>query len=177
MPDLRTRKRLDKETLIQMEAVNVRKMIRRVPLRIRHQVIVDSSCIPANISYPTDSKLLGTTWKKLTVVLEKIRAAGIAVVIRGKRKTATLIRSFNLQRKKSKQQIAKTNRKLIRIGKKAGESLSASSVFMNHWCGRFSGEKIVEQPGLVQSYRSMWLADRSFKVPDSAMRIFRTRRW
>lgn len=112
------RRRLDKETLKQMEEVNVRKIIRRVPLRIRHQVIVDSTCVPANITYPTDSKLLATTWKNLTGSLKKMRAAGIDLVIRGKRKTASLIRSFNLKRKKKRKDIAKMNRRLIRIGKR-----------------------------------------------------------
>lgn len=112
------RRRLDQETLRQMEEANVRKIIRRVPLRIRHQVIVDSTCVPANITYPTDSKLLSTTWKNLTGVLKKIRATGVDLVIRGKRKTASLIRSFNLKRKKTRKEIGKMNRKLIRIGKR-----------------------------------------------------------
>ncbi|GEM_PF-4045798 len=109
------RKRLDKNTLLQMEEVNVRKIIRKVPLRIRHQVIVDSTCVPANITYPTDSKLLATIWKKLTGSLESIREAGVSLVIRGKRKTGSLIRSFNLKRKKTRKEIGKMNRKLIRI--------------------------------------------------------------
>lgn len=110
------RRRLDEETLRQMEEVNVRKIMRRVPLRIRHQVIVDSTCVPANITYPTDSKLLATTWKNLTGALKNMRVAGVNLVIRGKRKTASLIRSFNLKRKKTRKEIAKMNRKLIRIG-------------------------------------------------------------
>jgi hypothetical protein len=110
------RRRLDQETLRQMEEVNVRKIMRRVPLRIRHQVIVDSTCVPANITYPTDSKLLAATWKNLKAVLEKMREAGVSLVIRGKRKTASLIRSFNLKRRKTKKDIMRMNRKLIRIG-------------------------------------------------------------
>lgn len=112
------RRRLDKETLRQMEEANVRKIIRRVPLRIRHQVIVDSTCVPANITYPTDSKLLGTTWKNLAGVLMKMREAGVSLVIRGKRKTASLIRSFNLKRKKTRKDISRINRKLIRVAGK-----------------------------------------------------------
>lgn len=110
------RKRLDEETLRQMEEVNVRKIMRRVSLRIRHQVIVDSTCVPANITYPTDSKLLSTTWKNLNRSLESLRASGVSLVIRGKRKTASLIRSFNLKRRKTRKEIVRMNRKLIRVG-------------------------------------------------------------
>lgn len=117
------RRRLDKDTLRQMEEVNVRKIMRKVPLRIRHQVIVDSTCIPANITYPTDSKLLATTWKNLMNSLGKMRAAGIDLVIRGKRKTASLIRSFNLKRRKTRKEIVRMNRKLIRIGKRMMEKV------------------------------------------------------
>jgi len=112
------RRRLDKETLRQMEEVNVRKIMRKVPLRIRHQVIVDSTCVPANITYPTDSKLLATVWKNLTLSLKKMRAAGVSLVIRGKRTTASLIRSFNLKRRKTRKEIIRMNRRLIRVGKR-----------------------------------------------------------
>lgn len=112
------RRRLDPETLRAMEEANVRKIMRRVPLRIRHQVIVDSTCVPANITYPTDSKLLEATWKNLVRSLEKMRETGIDLLIRGKRKTRSLIRSFNLKRKKTRKEISRMNRRLIRIGKK-----------------------------------------------------------
>ena len=110
------RRRLDQETLRQMEEVNVRKIMRKVPLRIRHQVIVDSTCVPANITYPTDSKLLAAVWKNLTGSLQKMRASGVSLVIRGKRKTASLIRSFNLKRRKTRKEIIRMNRRLIRMG-------------------------------------------------------------
>jgi hypothetical protein len=112
------RKRLDQETLKQMEEVNVRKIMRKVPLRIRHQVIVDSTCVPSNITYPTDSKLLATVWKNLNGSLEKMREGGVSLVIRGKRKTASLIRSFNLKRRKTRKEVIRMNQRLIRMGKR-----------------------------------------------------------
>lgn len=108
------RRRLDKKTLEKLEEVTIRKIIRKVPLRIRHQVISDTTCVPANITYPTDSRLLATAWKKLVSVAEKMRTAGTSLVIRGKRKIASAIRAFNLTRKKTKAQVRKMNRKLIR---------------------------------------------------------------
>ncbi len=108
------RRRLDEKTLEQLEAVNVRKIIRLVPRRIRHQVISDTTCVPANITYPTDSKLLASAWKKLVGVAERIRKEGVSLVIRGKRKMASAIRRFNLKRKKTKAAVRKMNGKLIR---------------------------------------------------------------
>lgn len=113
------RRRLDEETLKQLEEVNIRRIIRKVPLRIRHQVISDTTCVPANITYPTDSKLLAKTWKKLVGAAEKIRSTGISLVIRGKRKIASAIRTFNLKRKKTKAEVRKMNGKLIRAVSKA----------------------------------------------------------
>lgn len=112
------RRRLDSETLQQMEEVNVKKIIRKVPLRKRHQVITDTTCVPANITYPTDSKLLSKTWEQLTNTLKKIRGAGTKLIIRGKRKVKSAIRSFNLKRKKTRHEIAKMNTFLMKAGKK-----------------------------------------------------------
>ncbi len=112
------RRRLDAETLRQMEEANVRKIMKKVPLRIRHQIIVDSTCVPANITYPTDSKLLASTWKNLTNMLRKVRAEGIHLVIRGRRKTGSIIRSFNLKRRKTRKEIVRMNRRLIRVGRR-----------------------------------------------------------
>ncbi|MBI4995100.1 transposase [Candidatus Peregrinibacteria bacterium] len=113
------RRRLDEETLRQLEEVNIQKIIRKVPKRIRHQVISDTTCVPANITYPTDSKLLATAWKKLVGVAERIRGAGVSLVIRGKRKIASAIRNFNLRRKKTKAEVRKMNGKLVRVVSRA----------------------------------------------------------
>jgi len=123
IPDASTltyfRRRLDSETLRQLEEVNIQRIIRKVPKRIRHQVISDTTCVPANITYPTDSKLLATAWKKLVGVAERIRGMGVSLVIRGKRKIASAIRNFNLRRKKTKAEVKKMNGKLIRAVSRA----------------------------------------------------------
>lgn len=108
------RRRLDEETLNLLEDAVIQKIVRKVPRRIRHQVISDTTCVPANIAYPTDSKLLGTAWKKLVGAAERIRSGGVSLLIRGKRKIASAIRSFNLKRKKTKREVRKMNGKLVR---------------------------------------------------------------
>lgn len=113
------RRRMDEKTLQQLEEVNIRKIIRKVPLRIRHQVISDTTCVPANITYPTNSKLLAKAWKKLVLAAEKIREGGGSFVIRGKRKIASSIRFFNLKRMKTKTEVRRMNRKLIRAVSRA----------------------------------------------------------
>jgi hypothetical protein len=114
----RFRNRLDEKTLQKLEEVNVRKMIRKVPRRNRYQVITDSTCIEANITYPTDSKLLSKTFEKLVHAAQIIRKEGAEFVIRGKLKTKRAIRSFHLKRRKSKRVILKMNKKLIRESRK-----------------------------------------------------------
>ena len=80
------RARLDKETLLRLEEANIRKIIRKVPRRNRYQVITDSTCVEANITYPTDSKLLSKTYGKLVQTAERLREKGVKLIIRAKHK-------------------------------------------------------------------------------------------
>lgn len=114
----RFRSRLDEETLRQLEEVNLRKMIRKAPRRNRYQVITDSTCIEADITYPTDSKLLSKTYTKLTQAAERLRGEGAEIILRGKRIMKKSIRFFNLKRRKTGQEIVKMNKKLIRESQK-----------------------------------------------------------
>ncbi len=112
------RNRLDVETLALLEEVSIRKFIRKAPNRKIHQVITDSTCIEANITYPTDTKLLTKVFQKLSKVIEKGREIGVKTIIRGKRKVKKLVRAFNLKRKKSKKEFLKMRNFLIREGQK-----------------------------------------------------------
>lgn len=114
----RFRERLDKKTLQQLEEVNLRKMIRKVPRRNRYQVITDSTCVEANVTYPTDSKLLSKVYEKLVQSAKKIREEGAELVIRGKLKMKKAVRFFNLKRRKTRKEILKMNKKLIRESQK-----------------------------------------------------------
>jgi len=112
------RNRLDDETLLLLEEVNIRKMIRKTARRNRYQVISDTTCVEANITYPTDSKLLSKTYEKLAMAAKIVRKEGAQIVIRGKQKVKKAIRSFNLKRSKSRKVILKMNKKLIRESRK-----------------------------------------------------------
>ena len=117
------RKRLRPEDLQMLEEVNLKKFIRKAPKKRRHQVISDSTCVEANITYPTDAKLLSKVWDKTTEHLKTLRGKGAEVVIRGKRRVKSSIRSFNLQRKKGKETIENFNRMLIEESQKLGQKL------------------------------------------------------
>jgi len=112
------RKRLDPETLFLLEEVNIKKFIRKAPKKRRHQVINDTTCVEANITYPTDSKLLTKVWEALVKKLKEIRATGVKIVIRGKLKVKQSVRSFNLKRKKSREDFLKMNERLISESRK-----------------------------------------------------------
>ena len=112
------RARLDKETLLRLEEANIRKIIRKVPRRNRYQVITDSTCVEANITYPTDSKLLSKTYGKLVQTAERLREKGVKLIIRAKHKIKKTVRGFNLKRHKTKEEIIKMNKTLMHESKK-----------------------------------------------------------
>ena len=138
------RNRLDTETLALLEEASIRRFIRKAPKRKIHQVITDSTCIEANVTYPTDTKLLTKVFQKLTRVIEKGREIGVQTIIRGKRKVKKLVRAFNLKRKKSKKEFLRMRNFLIREGQKAFKK--AQKVF----------EKMQELKGIgTEKYQSM----------------------
>jgi len=98
------RKKLNKETLRKLEAAALRTFIRKAPRKRRHQVITDSTCMPANITYPYDTKLLTKTWSHLVRKLEKVRSTGTKIIIHGRRKVMKALASFRKAKKKTKEQ-------------------------------------------------------------------------
>ena len=107
------RNRLDKNTLDEIENIVTRALLKHLPKKRRHSVISDSTCLPANITFPTDTKLIT---KVINFLVNTAKKTGIKV-IRGKRKIKNFIRSFNLKRNKSFKEISKTRKKLVRFGK------------------------------------------------------------
>jgi len=107
------RKKLSAETLQNLEAAALRTFIRKAPRRRRHQVITDSTCMPADITHPYDTKLLATTWSKLVRELENVRSVGTMVIIRGRRKVEKALAAFRKTRKKTKEQVQKLTTLLI----------------------------------------------------------------
>ena len=108
------RKRIDAETMLEMESIVTKAIVPLLPRRRMGQVIVDTTCIEANVTFPTDTKLLKRRWQKLVGVAEEIRETGKEMVIRGKQKLLKEIRWFDLQRKKGKKLIQKMRKKIWR---------------------------------------------------------------
>ena len=104
------RNRLDENTLDEIENIVTRALIKYIPKKRRHSIIPDSTCLPANITFPTDTKLLTTVFDK---AVKAAKAIGIKL-IKGKRKIKNLIRSFNLKRRKTFKEITNMRKKLVR---------------------------------------------------------------
>lgn len=111
------RKKLNEETLQKLEEAAIRTFIRKAPKRRRHQVISDSTCMPANITPPMDSKLLTKTWSNLVRELEKARNLGKTIVIRGRRTVEKSLAAFRKTKKKSTEAIIALNELLIQESK------------------------------------------------------------
>jgi len=107
------RKKLSEDTLRSLEEAAMRTFIRKAPRKRRHQVITDSTCMPANITCPYDTKLLAKTWGTLVRELTKARTAGTKIVIRGRRQVEKALTSFRKTRKKTKESAAALTQLLI----------------------------------------------------------------
>ena len=107
------RKRLTPEILQKIENAIAVKLMKKLPKKRRHSVMVDSTCMPANITFPTDTKLLSRVYEKL---VNFGKSVGLKV-IRGKRKIKAFIRGFNLKRIKTKKEIVSARKKLVRAAK------------------------------------------------------------
>ena len=120
------RKRLREKTLRELEDVNLRRFQKKLPMRRRHQVITDSTCMPANITHPFDSALLTQAWSFLVRELAKCRKGGARIIIRGRRTVESTLASFRLTRAKTREQVDALRTLLIHEGKKLLRSLDAS---------------------------------------------------
>lgn len=107
------RKRLTPEVLQKIENAIAIKLMKKLPKKRRHSIMVDTTCMPANVTFPTDTKLLSKTYEKLVNFGKSI---GLKV-IRGKRKVKAFIRGFNLKRNKTKKEIVRARKKLVRVAK------------------------------------------------------------
>jgi len=112
------RGRLTEDVLEQLERAAIQTYVRKAPRRRRHQVITDSTCVPGNIATPTDSRLLTKVVSRLIHALRKLRSAGGKMLIRGKQKWKSAVRSFNLKRKKTTADIRAFNQYLVEMAKR-----------------------------------------------------------
>ena len=109
------RKRLTPKILQKIENAIAIKLIKKLPKKRRHSIMVDSTCMPANVTFPTDTKILSKTYEKL---VDFCKSIGLKV-IRGKRKIKTFIRGFNLKRNKTKKEIVRARKKLVGADRKS----------------------------------------------------------
>lgn len=115
--------RLSKEIMDEINAQVIRQEISKLPPRKRTQVASDSTCMEANIKYPTDAGLLSKVADKLINVAENVRKNGKDFLIRGKHKIRKIILEYNKKRKKTKTEIEVFARKLIKYSNKIDTKL------------------------------------------------------
>lgn len=156
------RNRLDKNTLDEIENIVTRALLKHLPKKRRHSIISDSTCLPANITFPTDSKILTKTYEELSKVAKNI---GIKV-IRGRRKIKNLIRSFNLKRQKTLKEIIKVRKKLVRACKRLLSKVSSKVTEATKSVVELA-EKIVNQQDKRNKEKTNIIEDRivSFHEP------------
>ena len=114
----RFRNKLTKKVINRLNSVVVRKVICKLPPRKRSQVASDSSCLPAKITYPTDTKVLTQATNKLIKIVEGLRTNGRKIIIRGRRGIVRRIKTFNKIRRKSKTQIRQIKKELLKFNSK-----------------------------------------------------------
>lgn len=155
------RNRLTADVVHKLSDLVAVQVIRKLPPRKRTQVASDSSCLPANIEYPTDTKVLSKTAEKLIGVLGEARKAGVKFVIRGRRTVLKTVKVFNKIRKKTKEQIREMkkellsfNRKLIRKIKKCRFKLSKKAEKTVATAKRIVGQQIQMYKGKTQRVKN-----------------------
>lgn len=108
------RNRLTPEVLQSINEEAIKGLIKKLPKRKRGQVASDTTVLPANIAYPTDTAILGKVSKRLDKAITQLQKGGIKIVNRGKQTVNKTIVVFNKIRRKTKEQIRKVKRVLIR---------------------------------------------------------------
>lgn len=119
------RNRLTKEVLDKINAAVIQREIVKLPPRKRTQVASDTTCIKANITYPTDVKLLTKTSTHLIRIAKQIRTSGKSFVIKGKQTINKAINSYNKKRKHTKQELKDILTKLVKFNENLHNQLKS----------------------------------------------------
>ena len=112
------RNRLTPEIMYSISLLSVQPAINKLPMRRRSQVCSDTTCLPANIKYPTDVGLLGTVAKKIIKVAKDINKKGFSIILRGKKELKKKLNGFIKKNKKDKEEIIKIRKLLIDFSKR-----------------------------------------------------------
>lgn len=170
------RNRLTADVLQSINEEAFKGFIKNLPPRKRGQVASDTTCLPANITYPTDTKLLSKSTAKMNEVIDELRATGASLINRGKRKIKKIVDVFNKKRRKTKQEIKRTKkllihqvRRQIRSIKKYGNHLSTKSKKIVKTI-----EKVLEQQIIMYKEGSKKIKNRIVSLHEKDIRpIFR----
>jgi hypothetical protein len=100
------RKKIGKDGLFFIEEV-LQSVANKKSLKKGNKVIVDTTCVPADIIYPTDIRLLERCRKEIICLIKKAKGFGIKVVYRTYNRTARKIFVKFSKMRKTKEQIRK----------------------------------------------------------------------
>ena len=113
------RNRITEEMALMIQDVALWKQIKKLHRKKKASLQTDTTCIPENITYPTDTGILWKCFKKIVKVIDSVRKSTKTppwwwIIMRGKRILTKQLRSFSLQRRKSKKQIVRMQKILVR---------------------------------------------------------------
>lgn len=124
------RNKIDNETAMLIQDVALWKAIKQLHWKKRWNLHSDTTCIPENIEFPTDTSLLKKSFKKLVTIIQDGKKIlwnnAKDIIIRWKQKIQKAIRGFDLQRNKTQKQIQSMRKKLVKVVSKL--SIKAQSI-------------------------------------------------
>ena len=163
------RNRLTPEVMKKINEQSVKTIVRKLPSRKRGQVAGDTTCLPANITYPTDTGLLSKTIQMLNLALNEVRATGTKIVVRGTRKIKKTMDNFNQKRKKSKKEIRKTKLVLINHVKRQLRALRKTSEEVSK-----KSKQIIETSKEIAKQQIIMYREKTNKIPNRIVSFHET---
>lgn len=97
--------------------------VEKLPAKKRGQVASDTTCIPADITYPTDKKLIIRAVDKLFGMVEEARAKGGEIALTGRRKAEGLILSGRKMKSSTGKKVNEIKKGLIEFGEEVLEKV------------------------------------------------------
>lgn len=119
------RNRLTPDILHQIDALCIRTVVRTLPTRHRHEVVGDTTCVPANIAYPTDVSLLSKSITALTTLATQARSVGYTIALRGKHTITKIVKKYQRTRKHTQEQTEMVRAQLVAYGQQLHVKVSS----------------------------------------------------
>lgn len=121
------RNRLTKQILTEITNALVRLQMKKLHPKKRRQVSGDTTALPANITYPTDTKLLFRAGEKLRKIAKQ---TGVAIIA-GWKQVEKSYGKYRKTKKRVKKQIETVRKKLLDYGKKQIEKIGEKFAELN----------------------------------------------